>query len=524
MVAQFLGLKLRLLANLFRRSPWRIVGVAIGLLYGLAFAVAIFVVLVGLRFVDDVGLVRDGITVAGAVVVLGFALVPLVMGVDDSMDPRAFAVLGIPNRRLSLGLAVSALIGVPAIVLAIVLLGTVVTWSRGVVETLLALVAAALLLATCTLAARVSTSIAAFLLATRRSREFTGILGVLLLVMISPLVVLLLNVDWGRDGVVVLGRLARTLAWTPLGAAWSLPGDAVSGEWGAAFLKLMIAVATVSLLWLVWQALVAKMLVTPGREAQVKQYGGLGWFDRMPQSAVGVIAARSLTYWFRDSRYWASLLMIPVVPVLAVVPLSIAGVSGAYLALLPVPLMCVFLGWATHNDVAFDSTAVWLHVVSGTRGVADRLGRLIPVLFVGIPLIGLGSAISIYLYGDWEALPSMLGMSTSILLTGLGFSSYASARYPYPATKPGDSPFTQPQASDTTAALIQSLTFAGTIILSLPSIIMALLGIFSDPSWHLPALYWGVGTGVSALIAGVWLGARSFDRRGPEILASALRA
>ena len=524
MVAQFLGLKLRLLANLFRRSPWQIAGIAVGLLYGLALAVGILIVLVGLRFVGDVELVRDGMIVAGSAIVLGFVLIPLVFGVDDSMDPRAFAVLGIPNRRLSLGLAVSALLGVPSVVLAIVLLGTVVTWSRGFVETLLALISAALLLATCTLAARVSTSIAAFLLSTRRSREFTGIIGVLALVMISPIVVLLINVDWANDGLDVLGGLAGNLGWTPLGAAWAVPGDAAAGAWGPALLKLMIAVVTVYVLWLTWQALVAKMLVTPGREAQVKHYGGLGWFDRMPQNPVGAIAARTLTYWVRDSRYWVSLLMIPVVPVLAVVPLSIAGVSGAYLALLPVPLMCVFLGWATHNDVAFDSTAVWLHVVSGTRGIADRIGRLIPVLLVGIPLIGLGSAISIYLFGDWAALPSMLGMSTSILLTGLGFSSYTSARYPYPATKPGDSPFTQPQASDTTAALIQSLTFIGAIILSLPSILMGLLAIFSDPSWHMPALYWGIGIGVTALVTGVWLGSRAFERRGPEILASALRA
>ena len=34
MVAQFLRLKLRLLANIFRRSPWQVVGIVIGLVYG----------------------------------------------------------------------------------------------------------------------------------------------------------------------------------------------------------------------------------------------------------------------------------------------------------------------------------------------------------------------------------------------------------------------------------------------------------------------------------------------------------
>lgn len=524
MVAQFLGLKLRLLANLFRRSPWQVVGVVLGLVYGLLVAAALVAMLVAFRFVDDVTSLRDGVVVVGSVVVLGFFLVPLIFGVDDSMDPRKFSTLGIPNKQLSLGLALSSLIGVPAVTLTLVLLGTVITWSRGVGETLLALVAAALLLGTCLLASRVSTSIAAFMLSTRRSREFTGLLGILVIVMITPVVVLLLNVDWSRYGLDALGGFASILGWTPVGAAWSVPGDAATGQWGAALLKLVIAAATLYLLWLAWQALVARMLVTPGREAEARAYGGLGWFDRMPTNPIGAIAARSITYWGRDPRYWVSLMMIPVVPVLAILPLAVAGIPVAYLALVPVPLMCVFLGWTLHNDVAYDHTAIWLHVVSGPRGVADRVGRLAPALFVGIPLIGLGSAISVAVYGDWVVLPALLGVSTCILLAGLGFSSYTSARFPYPATKPGDSPFAQPQASDTAASVIQSLTFVGSIVVAAPAIVFAVLSIFVDPIWTLPALYWGLGIGLVVLVGGVWLGSRTFERRGPEMLSSALRA
>jgi ABC-2 type transport system permease protein len=523
-VAQFLGLKIRLLANLFSRSPWQVVGIVVGLLYGLAVAAGFVVVLVGLRYVEDVALIGHGMVVAGSVLVLGFLVIPLVFGVDDSMDPRKFALLGIPNRQLALGLAASALVGVPAITLTLVLLGTVVTWSRGIGVTVLAIVAGALLLATCTLASRVSTSIAAFLLATRRSREFTGLIGVLLLVMISPVVALLLTVDWPRYGLDLISGLADILGWTPLGAGWAVPADVATGAWGPAVLKLLIAAGTVVVLWYAWEALVAKMLVTPGREAHLKQYGGLGWFDRMPRTPIGAIAARSITYWGRDSRYWVSLIMIPIVPVIAMVPLAIAGVPMNYLALLPVPLMCLFLGWSVHNDVAYDNTAIWLHVASGTRGVADRIGRLVPALIAGIVIIGLGSAVSIYFYGDWEALPSMLGVSTCILLAGLGFSSYTSARFPYPTTKPGDSPFAQPQASDTASALIQSLSFTGSVILSLPAVVCALLGIFVDPVWHTPALFAGVGVGLVAVITGIWLGSRTFERRGPDMLASAVRA
>ena len=524
MVAQFFGLKLRLLANLFRRSPWQVVGLVVGLVYGVGVAATVLVILITLRFVGDIALIRDSLTVAGALVVVGFLIIPIIAGIDDSMDPRKFAFLGIPNRSLSLGLAGSALIGVPALALTVVLLGTVVTWSRGVGHFLLAVVSAVLILATCLLLSRVSAALAALLLSTRRSREFTGLAGVIVLVLISPVVVVLLSTDWGRHGRAVLGGVAAVLGWTPLGAAWAAPGDASTGEWGQALVKLLIAGASAYALWLIWQLVVAHMLVSPGREAAARKYSGLGWFDRLPHNSVGAIAARTFTYWARDSRYWVSLLMIPIVPVIAILPLVIVGVPPYYLALVPVPLMCVFLGWTMHNDVAYDSTAIWLHVASGTRGVADRIGRLIPALAIGIPLIGIGSAVSIAVFGDWSVLPSMLGVSTCILLAGLGFSSYTSARFPYPVTKPGDSPFAQPQSSDTASALVQSLTFTGSIVLALPALLFAFLGLDGDPVWHLRALGVGIGVGLLAVVIGIWLGSRTFERRGPEMLSSAQRA
>ena len=60
MVAQLLRLKLRLLGNIFRRSAWQVVGIAVGLIYGLGAAFLVFAVLSGLRGFDDVELIRDG--------------------------------------------------------------------------------------------------------------------------------------------------------------------------------------------------------------------------------------------------------------------------------------------------------------------------------------------------------------------------------------------------------------------------------------------------------------------------------
>ncbi|WP_022893210.1 hypothetical protein [Agromyces subbeticus] len=524
MVAQFLRLKLRLLGNIFRRSPWQVVGIVIGLIYGLGLSALLFATLVGLRFVGDVEAIRDGFVVAGAVTVLGFIILPLIFGVDDTMDPRRFAMFGLPDRSLALGLAVAAVIGVPALVLAIVLLGTVVTWSRGVGETLLAIIAAALAFVMCVLLARVSTGVASLLLATRRARELSGVLGLLLIVMASPLIVVLVSVDWETSGAQVMESLAGVLGWTPLGAVFAVPGDAAAGAWGAAIVKLLISAATVVIIWFGWQALVAKMLVTPGREASAKSYRGLGWFDRLPQGPVGAIAARSFTYWFRDARYWVSLVIVPIAPVIVMVPLSLAGIPNLYLGLIPVPLMCLLLGWTLHNDTAYDSTAIWLHVVSGVRGVADRVGRLVPVLIAGVLVIGLGSAVTVFALNDWRLLPSILGVSTALLLAGLGVGSITSARFPYPAVKPGDSPFQQPQSTGTITALVQSITMLGTLVVALPAMAFGALGIFVDPAWHAASFASGVGLGIIVLVAGVWGGGRVFDRRGPEMLAAAIRA
>ena len=54
------------------------------------------------------------------------------------------------------------------------------------------------------------------------------------------------------------------------------------------------------------------------------------------------------------------------------------------------PIVCLFLGWTVHNDVAYDNTAFWLHVASDVDGRADRLGRLAPPLAIGLPVAVIG--------------------------------------------------------------------------------------------------------------------------------------
>ena len=87
MVAHFLRLKLTLLGNSFRRSPFQVFGVLLGIFYGIGTAVFVIAGLVALRFFD-VEVARSATIVLGAVVTAVFTLLPLTVGIDDTLDPR----------------------------------------------------------------------------------------------------------------------------------------------------------------------------------------------------------------------------------------------------------------------------------------------------------------------------------------------------------------------------------------------------------------------------------------------------
>jgi ABC-2 type transport system permease protein len=523
MVAHLLRLKLILLANTFRRSPWQMVGMIVAVLYGLGIALFITVELIALR--SATAEIAHVVTVVfGSVIALGFTLLPLVFGVDDTVDPRRFSLYGIPNTRLAIGLLAAAFVSVPSVVIVIFALAQVATWSRGVGPVLLALVGALLIVLTCVLAARVSTAIASFFLASRRARDISGVLLLLLLAGAAPLIAFVATVDWQVEGVTIFRRIAAVAAWTPFGAAWSIPGDAADGNGGLAAIRLVIAVGFVAGLWLCWRWLVTMMLVNQIHEAGSRMYLGLGWFRVMPATPTGAIAARSLTYWGRDARYRVGLLVIPIVPIVMVAALLVGGLPWSVIAWVPLPIMCLFLGWSPHNDVAYDNTAFWIHVSASTSGVADRWGRLVPALFLGVPLILIGSTVTAALTGSWWILPGLLGLSSCILGVGLGISSLISAAFPYAAVHPGDSPFAQPQAAGTAGSVVQGLSFFLTVASAIPALVFVLVSYATGQTgWMWLALVIGLAIGVSALLGGVQWGARVMSRRAPELLAFTLR-
>ena len=523
MVAQFLRLKLTLLRNSVKRSPWQLVGMIIALVYGLGLAVMVTAGLVALRGATP-DIAKAIVVVFGSLVVLAFLLLPLVFGVDDTIDPRRFELFGIPTTKLAFGLAVAAAVSVPTVVVTMFALAQIVTWSRGPGTTLLALLAVILIIPTCVLAARVSSGVASLFLASRRARDIAGILLLVVLALSAPLVAVMAGVDWQASGLPVVCRIAAVVGWTPLGAVWSMPGDAADDQVVAVLPHLGIAVAFLAVLWFAWRFVVATMLVTQPHEAAAKRYIGLGWFEHLPATPTGAIAARSLTYWSRDARYRVALVVIPIVPIIMVVALVVGGVPWAFIAWIPVPVMALFVGWSPHNDLAYDSTAFWIHVSANISGRADRWGRLVPALALGVPLVLVGSVVTVMISGQWVTLPALIGLSGCILLVGLGISSFISAAFPYPVVRPGDSPFAQPQAAGTAGSVVQSISFFATAISATPVVLIALLLGSVSPVWYFVALIVGLAIGVFALLFGVRIGGFIVHRRAPELLAFTLQS
>ncbi|MGL4338847.1 MAG: hypothetical protein ACRCSP_00275 [Rhodoglobus sp.] len=523
MVKQFLRLKLSLVINTFRRTPLQLAGMVLVLLWGLGLSVLAVSILVALRS-STPDIARVVVVSCGTLVMLAFFLLPLVFGADDTIDPRRSAAFGIPPNTLATSIAVASAMSLPTLMVTILSIAQVATWSRGPLPMCVAIISAILIVPTCVLGSRVTTALAAIFLSSHRARDVVGIFFMLALVIAALILAFLSTVDWQSQGLPIMRRLAAVTDWTPLGSAWSAPGDVALGFGGQAALKLLISAGFVVGLWYAWRGLVRLMLVRSDREDRGRRRHSLGWFDRLPATPGGVIAARSLSYWGRDSRYRVSSAVIPVVPVVMVAILAVAGVPADIIAWVPLPVMCLFLGWAVHNDVAHDGSALWIHVSSSTRGVDDRWGRIAPALLFGVPLIGIGALMTALIVGNISMLPGVIGVSLCILLVGLGISSVISVKFPYPAVHPGDNPFAQPQAVGSTASLVQCVSLLATIVITLPVVLLATLPAADAGNvggWL--ALIVGILIGSTVLVAGVLWGARILSARGPELLSFALR-
>ena len=456
------------------------------------------------------------LAIVGGAVLLGAAsLVPAMGGIDDQLDPRKFASFGSSPRAVAWSTMLASLISIPIMILiavAIVVAGNAVAAGAPVALTV---IFTAMAVVNFVFMARTSMLIGTLWRA-HRSRELTSTFLVIGIILVVPVIIFLASLDW-RDGIPpAFAQVADIASLTPFGAVWAVPFAVASGS-SLAGLYITIAVVTVLVGAIVWDVAVAYAMHTVDKPISVRERAGMGWFSVFPRTQAGAVAARSMIYWFRDRRYVANLVVVPIAAVAASLPLLIAGVPLGIVLLLPVPIMALFFGWIPHNDIAYDSTAVWMHVVSGVRGIADRVGRLVPIIVVAVPVLAIAIPISIAFYGRWAFAPALVGVSANLFLAGLGLSSISSVVAPYAVSRPGDSPFQQPQRAGSGVGA-QSLVLLGMIAVSTPTILLAVKALTDDITKANSALWVGIGIGVFVLGVGIVIGALIFDRRGMQIM------
>jgi len=491
-------------------------------------AVAIGAILIVLAVIGLVLFARDAFSTTpelrsakfvtlGAVAVVAFWFTPLAFRIDDGLAPRAFLRFPIPPQRLAAGLAVTALASIPAVLLMLLVVIDVAAWARsGPGPAFAALLGGLLMLATALLGGLLAAALARGGIV---ARNVMGLIVLALVAVGAPFAALLTAIDWAAYGLTQLRRIASVLAWTPFGAGWAVPGDAATGNGGAVLLHLAIAVVAAGVLWLAWAAVVRHSVTTAEPRLTERERVGLGVFDALPDTQTGVVAARSVSYWLRDSRYVVPLLMLPVIPAAIVVAFWLAGVPWSAIVWIPVPLVCLLVGWGIHNDIAADGTAFWLHVVTSVRGRADRWGRVVTPLVIGVVVAVVGSFVTALLYGHLGIALPLIALSAAALGIALGVGSVASAVAPYATVAPGDSPFAQPQGATGGEAPKQAASLAISVLLCLPTIGLLVLWLTVAPGLLLATLITGFGSGVLALVLGTEFGALALRRRAPEILA-----
>lgn len=513
MAARLLRLRLALLAGGLRTGPRA--GALVGMLL---LAGAVLAAWWGAWSLRDAPVATAHVVtvLAGAAVTTACLLAPALTGGDDPLDPRRFAPFGVTSRPLAAALLLAGIVSPPILALALTAGGVIALWTGGSVPAPAAIGGPLLGFACCYLITRLMTAMASWALPARRPRELVGLLVLLVVVVLVPLGVFLASRDGAGGTSGGLATAAGVLTYTPLGAAWAIPGLAAAGD-PTVWLATGIALATAATALTVWFLTVDRMLHRPERP-RVRERTGLGWFAVTPSTPAGVIAARSLVYWLGDRRYRVNVVVVPVAALLATLPLLVAGVPPALVALVPAPLAALLLGWLPHDDLAYDSNAIWLHVASGVRGWADRVGRLVPIALIGLTLLAAGVPLSVMLAGDAALLPALAGVCAALFLSAAGLSSISSVAWPYPVPSPGDSPFRQPQRTNGAGVGAQAFVMIGAVLLSMPTGWAAWLTVTGDRAWGLLTLIVGAVTGLAILAAGIAVGAVLFDRRSDALM------
>lgn len=524
MVALLVTLRLRLWWNAVRGHRQRLAVTVVGaVLAALAVLVALGV---------GAGAGTDPVRGPATAVVLltavsaGWVVLPLLaFGVDESLDPARFSPFPRTAAGLAPGLLVAACCGLPAVTTLAIALALVPAFCASLVAVAAAVVAAPAGLLTVVLLSRVVTTALARVLRGRRFRDLAAVTFTLVLAFAGLAVNALLRSRLASRGLgagvddATVQRLAGAAAWTPLGWVWGVPAALVRGDLTTAGVQAVLAVAFAAGLFLTWRRLLADALVTrPERDTGGAVVGSSRTVDALtPDSRIGAVAGRLLRSWRRDPRFLTTAVTGAAVPLVLVLWSALEGSDSSWGAGVPV-LAAYLVTSAATQDTAYDRRSLWMHAAAGLPGHDDRCGRLLAIAVWGLPVVTAATVLSLAVSRvDAADGAAVVGLVIAVLLGGGGVAAWASARWPGPAPRAGQSPFAAEPGSALRGIALMATHVVGTALAVAPTAVLAVAlrhraaGIGLVP---LAALFVGAG----ALVLGVRTGGRRLDRTWPELV------
>ena len=287
-----------------RKSTWQTIGYVLGIVFGIGALVGVGALawFLGGPVFDMAGhhipagwmygvlhvAVMYGSTFAGFIILF---IQLMLVGDGSTMAPHRFALYGIPDRKLQLGMLLGGLSGLPAIcgTLALMLWSLAYRWmSVGMV--VMQLIAAPLAIITMMSLAKLVISASTTLVRSKRGKNAFYLIAMIVFIVLCQLPNIIDNpADSGSlydfPSLTDLS-VADALSWTPFGAAFQLPYDLLTGNPLLFVARLAILAVTwvVCFVGCVWCLRHDRVTAgAPERAAKVRGIGAFGW---MPDSTL----------------------------------------------------------------------------------------------------------------------------------------------------------------------------------------------------------------------------------------------
>lgn len=530
-----LTLKWTLWKRSYRKNVGKLIGTIIGALYAVGGLVGLVMLSLGTTLWAGEGSTFPLIIRAlGALTVLLWFLVPVfAFGLDDTLDPRSFALFPRSAKDLQPGMFAAAALSLPSLfTLLAVLIATafellwLVVYGQGALWIALAaivLIPANLAgFALCLLLPRAWFAHSASRSSSRSRREVGGIFGFLALFIAIYAFSLAMQRLPEVDLDLVLGwapRVVDVLAWTPLGALFAVPMDLAESRPVAAVLRVLIGAASIVVVWLWWRRSIDRSLTSA--LAGDASSGSTKVSPLVPRYVTpgpfGAVMGRSLRYWRRDTRYLAALGIYPVIIVFFVAMGLVLPESRTAMLAVTV-LMCGMSSISLANEIGFDGPSGWVNIVTGLPARANLLGRIAAMAVLMVPGVIVATAALPLLYGTPELLPLTVLGSLGAMLSGWGTSMVVGVLLPYPSSPPGTNPMKDKSASSTNAMLSMTIAMVSVFVPLLPAIGIGIWGavVGSVPLMLLAGLL-AVVAGALVFLLGLRIASARLDARYPDV-------